>query len=373
MKIAVNTRLLLPNKLDGIGWFTYETLKRITTQHPEHDFFFLFDRKHSEEFIFSRNIEPVIVHPQSRHPLLWYLFFEWGVPAALNKLKPDLFLSPDGWLSLRTETKSVTVIHDLNFETYPQFLPFHVRKYYKYFVPRFAHKAERIATVSEFTKSDIVQKYGISPERIDVVYNGANEKFVPLTADEISGTRQIYTAGNPYFIFVGTIHPRKNMTNMFRAYNHFRRNHASNVRLLIIGEKKWWTSDIRKAYEEMRYKEDVIFAGRLGEEELHRVIASALAMIYVSYFEGFGIPILESFYCDVPVITSDATSMPEVAGDAALLTDPFSFESISEAMFRISTDEKLRKSLVEKGRVRRKLFNWQKSADKLWETILKVT
>jgi glycosyltransferase involved in cell wall biosynthesis len=145
------------------------------------------------------------------------------------------------------------------------------------------------------------------------------------------------------------------------------------VRLLIIGEKKWWTSDIRKAYEEMRYKEDVIFAGRLGEEELHRVIASALAMIYVSYFEGFGIPILESFYCDVPVITSDATSMPEVAGDAALLTDPFSFESISEAMFRISTDEKLRKSLVEKGRVRRKLFNWQKSADKLWETILKVT
>jgi glycosyltransferase involved in cell wall biosynthesis len=96
-------------------------------------------------------------------------------------------------------------------------------------------------------------------------------------------------------------------------------------------------------------------------------------MIYVSYFEGFGIPILESFYCDVPVITSDATSMPEVAGDAALLTDPFSFESISEAMFRISTDEKLRKSLVEKGRVRRKLFNWQKSADKLWETILKVT
>jgi glycosyltransferase involved in cell wall biosynthesis len=105
---------------------------------------------------------------------------------------------------------------------------------------------------------------------------------------------------------------------------------------------------------------------------LHAVIASALAMLYVSYFEGFGIPIVESFYCDVPVITSNVTSMPEVAGDAALLTDPFSFESISDAMFQITSDEKLRNSLIEKGRERRKQFSWQKSADKLWDTISKV-
>lgn len=373
MKIAVNTRLLLPHKLDGIGWFTCETLKRITTQHPEHQFVFFFDRKFSDEFIFARNVEPVIVHPQSRHPVLWYLFFEWGVPVALNKHKPDLFLSPDGWLSLRTRTKTVAVIHDLNFETYPQFLPFHVRQYYRYFIPRFARKAARIATVSEFTKTDIVEKYGISPERIDVVYNGANEGFVPLLEHEIQNTRKEYSGGKPYFVFVGTIHPRKNMTNMFRAYNHFRKSTSSDIRLLIIGEKKWWTADIRKAYDEVQFKEDVIFVGRLGADELHRIIASALAMLYVSYFEGFGIPILESFYCDVPVITSNATSMPEVGGDAALLTDPFSFESISEAMLRISKDEKLRSSLIEKGRERRKLFSWQKSADKLWETVLKAT
>lgn len=372
MKIAVNTRLLLPDKLDGIGWFTYETLKRITTGHPEHQFIFIFDRKFSDEFIFADNVTPIIVHPQSRHPVLWYLFFEFGVTAALNKHHPDLFLSPDGWLSLRTKTKSVAVIHDLNFETYPEFLPYQVKQYYKYFVPRFAKKASRIATVSEFTKKDIIDKYKISPDLIDVVYNGANEKFVPLSAEDKMKTKQKFTGGNPYFIFVGTIHPRKNMTNMFKAYNHFRTNHSSNVKLLIIGEKKWWTADIRKAYDEIQFKEDVVFVGRLNSAELHSAIASALAMLYVSFFEGFGIPIVEAFYCDVPVITSNVTSMPEVAGDAALLVNPFSFESISEAMARITTDDNLRSTLIEKGRERRKLYTWQKTADGLWETLMKA-
>lgn len=372
MKIAVNTRLLLPGKLDGIGWFSYETLKRITTGHPEHEFIFMFDRKFSDEFIFSDNIRPVIVHPQSRHPVLWYLFFEYGVTSALKKIKPDLFFSPDGWLSLRTETKSVNVIHDLNFETYPQFLPFHVNQYYKYFVPKFAAKASRIATVSEFTKKDICEKYGISPHLIDVVYNGANEKLIPVSDEVKAQVRNKYTAGNPYFVFVGTIHPRKNLTNLLRAFNHFKQSHNSNVKLLIIGEKKWWTNDIKKAWDDVQYKEDVFFVGRLDSDELHRVIASALAMLYVSYFEGFGIPIVEAFYCDVPVITSNVTSMPEVAGDAALLTDPFSFESISNAMLKMAADEKLRTSLIEKGRQRKQLYSWQKSADRLWEVILKA-
>ena len=166
----------------------------------------MFDRKFSDEFIFSDNIKPIIVHPQSRHPILWYLFFEFGITSALNKIKPDLFFSPDGWLSLRTEYQVDKRNHDLNFETYPQFLPFHVNQYYKYFVPRFAAKASRIATVSEFTKMDIIEKYGISPDLIDVVYNGANEKFVPVSDEVKTEVRIKYTAGNSLFCFCGN-HP----------------------------------------------------------------------------------------------------------------------------------------------------------------------
>jgi len=372
MRIAVNTRLLLHDKLDGIGWFSYETLKRITTQHPEHEFIFIFDRKPSDEFIFADNVRAEVAYPQSRHPVLWYLFFEFGIPVVLKKTKPDLFFSPDGWLSLRTRVKSVNVIHDLNFESYPEFLPPVVRKYYHYFFPRFAAKAARIATVSEFTKKDIVEKYGIEKDRIDVVYNGANENYVPLGEEIIQKTRDNYTDGKPYFVFVGTIHPRKNMTNQFKAFDSFREKTSEDVKLLVVGEKKWWTDDIRSAFENMKHKDQVYFAGRKSTDELHKIIASALAMTYVSFFEGFGIPIVESFYCGTPVITSNVSSMPEVAGDAALLADPFSVDSIADAMLKMASDKALRKQLILAGNERKKLYSWQQSADRLWNCIEKV-
>ena len=124
MKIAVNTRLLLKGKLEGIGWFTYQTLRRMTEAHPEHEFIFIFDRKYDNEFIFSKNVMPVVVSPPARHPILWLIWFEWSVNRVLRKYKPDLFLSTDGHLSLSTKTPSVAVIHDINFHHRPGDLPF---------------------------------------------------------------------------------------------------------------------------------------------------------------------------------------------------------------------------------------------------------
>src|SRR5512138_3271378 len=168
MKIAVNTRLLIKNKLEGIGWFTYESLKRITTRHPEHEFIFIFDRPFDDEFIFSGNITPVVQFPPTRHPLLFYLWFDWMLPPLLKRLKPDLFLSPDGFLSMRTPVKSMTVFHDLNFEHHPGDMPYWYYKYYHHHFPLFAKKAVRIATVSEFSKQDIIGQYGVPADRIDV-------------------------------------------------------------------------------------------------------------------------------------------------------------------------------------------------------------
>jgi len=373
MKIVVNTRLLLKNKLEGIGWFTYETLKRITQQHLEHQFYFLFDRKYDDSFIFSDNIKPIVVSPQARHPALFYLWFEHAVPRVLKKINADLFVSPDGYLSMKTKTKSLVVMHDLNFEHYPEDIPFWARKHYRYYFPKYAQKAERIATVSEFSKQDIVKQYDVDPEKIDVVYNGASDGFKPLPEDEKTKVRTKHTEGNPYFIFVSALHPRKNLVNLFGAFDEFKLKKSSDVKLMIVGEKMWWTDAIKEAYEKMKFKLDVIFSGRLEFEELQQVVASALALTYVSYFEGFGIPIVEAFYAGTPVITSNITSMPEVAGNAALLVDPFSVESISNAMTQIESDEKLRKSLIERGTERAKEFSWQKSADRLWESIEKIS
>jgi glycosyltransferase involved in cell wall biosynthesis len=372
LKIAVNTRLLLKDKLEGIGWFTFENLRRITQQHPEHQFYFIFDRPFDESFIFSDNITPVVAPPQARHPLLYYIWFEKSIPRILKKIQPDLFFSPDGYLSLFTPVKSMNVFHDLNFEHYPEDLPVSERWYYRRYFPRYAQKACRIATVSEFSKRDIINQYSVSAEKVDVVYNGANESFTPLSEDDIRQTREKYSSGYPYFLFVGALHPRKNLANLFRAYDYFRKEYDTDIKLMIVGHKKWWTKKIREAFESMEFQGDVLFSGRLSATELHHVLGSSLALTYVSYFEGFGIPILEAFYCGVPVITSNVTSMPEVAGGAAHLVDPFSVKSIANGLLRVATDEAYRLDLIEKSKVRRSVFSWQRSADLLWESIEKA-
>jgi glycosyltransferase involved in cell wall biosynthesis len=372
MNIAVNTRLLIKDKLEGIGWFTYESLKRITRQHPEHRFFFLFDRPYDEEFIFSDNITPVIAGPQARHPVLFYLWFEHTLPPLLKRIGADLFLSPDGYLSLRTDIPSLAVIHDLNFEHYPEDLPFLIRRYYRHYFPRFARKAKRIATVSEFSRQDIVSLYGIPADRIDVVYDGAGEAYTSLLPAEAEEARTRFSGGKPYFIFIGSLHPRKNLVNLFRAFDIFKKEISSEVRLMVVGAKKWWTGEIEKTFREMQFREEVVFTGRLNLEELRLVLGGALALTYVSYFEGFGIPIVEAFRTKTPVITSGVTSMPEVAGDAALYTDPMDPAAIASAMKEIYGNEALRKALVEKGDSRKELFTWQKTADRLWGSIEKA-
>ena len=371
MKIAVNTRLLLPGKLEGIGWFTYETLKRITQKHPEHEFLFLFDRDHSEEFIFGDNVTPIRVPLQARHPILYYIWFEWLIPPILRKHKVDLFLSPDGYLSLHSEKPQLAVIHDINFEYYPRHLPWFARKYYRYYFPKFADKATRISTVSQFSKEDIIRHYEVEPEKIDVVYNGVSDVYQPVSETIKKETRDQLTGGNEYFIFIGSIQPRKNLAQLFKAFNSFKKANKTDIKLLIVGEKRWWTKAIQKSFDAMSCQDDVIFTGRLEQSELSRALASSLALVYVSFFEGFGIPIVEAMNCDVPVITSNVTSMPEVAGKAGVNVSPFDYQSIQEGMEKIAFNKELVAQLIEAGKEQRKKFSWDQTADKLWQSIEK--
>ncbi|TND07573.1 MAG: rfaG [Bacteroidetes bacterium] len=372
MLIVVNTRLLIHDRLDGIGRFTYESLSRITQKHPDDHFVFLFDRPIHEDFIFSENITAVKLFPPARRPWLFNIWFNWSVAGVLRDLKPDVFLSPDGFLPARTATPCLPVIHDLNFEHYPGDLPPKILRYYKKNFPQFARKGTRVATVSEFSKNDIAEKYGVDPSRIDVVYNGASAEFLPLTDEIARVVRKKYAQDAPYFLFVGSLHPRKNVTRLLQAFEIFRKNNDTNLKLLIVGERYWRNFDLNDALEKMIYKNEVIFTGRVSPDELHRIMGAAHALTYVPYFEGFGIPIVEAMACEVPVITSNITSMPEVAGEAALLVDPFSAASIADAMQKIAKDENLRSELIRKGNTQREKFSWDRTADLLWESIQKT-
>lgn len=366
MRIAVNTRLLLENKLDGIGGFTYETLRRICQKHPEHEFIFIFDRSFHSSFIFADNITPIVTGPMARHPLLWFLWFEFSVPRILKKFKADIFLSTDGYLSLSTSCPSIAVIHDINFYHRPFDLPLSSRWYYNYFFPRYAQKALKIGTVSEFSKADISASYQIHPEKIAVLYNGANEIYVPLKG---KNSREI-TGGIPYFIFIGTLHPRKNLVTLLRAFDMFRASSGKPFKLLVVGARFFLTGEIDRIYKNLIYKSDVVFTGWMDPPKLAAALAGAEALVFVPFYEGFGIPVIEAMNCDVPVIASNVTSLPEVAGEAALYANPEKPEEIRTAMLRMVFEPGLRENLIEKGRVQRTRYSWDKTAEGLWNLIL---
>ncbi len=372
MRIAVNTRMLLKGKMEGIGYFTYESIRRIVKSHPEHEFIFIFDRPFDESFIFADNVTPIVASPPARHPLLWYLWYEHSLPGVFKKTKAELFIGTDGYLSVASKIKTLSVFHDINFEHYPEDVPFFNRLFYRHYFPIYAKTATRIAAVSEFTKNDVVEKYHVDPAKIDIVYNGVSEQFKPLSANEILEVRNKYSSGQPYFLFVGSLHQRKNISNMLKAFDEYKKTVSSPVKMVLAGAKRWWTDEMEKTLLQMQFRSDVIFTGRVSFDELCKITASALAMTYVSTFEGFGIPIVEAMRSGVPVITSNVTSMPEVAGNAALLCDPFSVNSIAENMIRLSADEQLRNTLIAAGLKRQADFSWDKTAAQLWNTVLKT-
>lgn len=373
MKIAVNTRLLLKGRLDGIGWFTLENFSRICRNHPEHEFHFIFDRAYDPDFVFSSNVIPHVLPPQARHPILFRIWYDWSLPLLLQRIKPDLLISPDAMLSMRTQIPQLLVIHDLNFIHYPDDLPEIISAYWRRQTPRFVRKAARIVTVSEYSKSDIIRQFGVDESLIDVAHNGVNESFGPLDPHSQRLVREKWTGGQPYFLFVSSIHPRKNLQRLLPAFDRFRLACDEPVKLLVVGKRFWLNDELDRVYRNMVHRSDVIFADRLEADELRSVTASALASVYVSYFEGFGIPIIEAFKCGVPVITSGVTSMPEVAGNAGILVNPFSIEEISKAMHDVWSNTSLREELIRRGFERVKQYSWDRSSELLWESILKVT
>jgi len=372
MIIAVNTRLLQKNKLDGIGWFTYEIFKRVVKNHPEHQFYFIFDREFDDEFIFADNVKPIVISPPTRHPILWYLWFEYRLPKVLKKIKVDIFISPDGFLSLNSKIKSISVIHDINFVHFPKDLPFLSNVFYNYFFPRYAKKAKQIVTVSNYSKQDIINSYKINSNKIDIVYNGANEIYKPIKKEKVFGVKEKYTNGNDYFIFIGSLHPRKNIANTLKAFDLFCSKNNKNFKLIIVGSKFFKTKDIKTVFDKMKHKDNVKFLGRLEPEEIRYLISASTALLLVSKFEGFGIPVIEAMNCDIPSIVSDVSSLPEVAQNAAIYAKPYSIESISDAMLQMVNNKELRAELIGNSKIIRKKYSWDKSAEEFWKVIESV-
>lgn len=371
MIIAVNTRFLLADYLEGYGNFIYETFQRITEQHPEHEFVFIFDRPYDKRFVFTKNVKTVVTGPAARHPLLWKLWYDIKVPAVLRKCKADVFVSCDGVCSLHTKVPQCLVVHDLAFLHYPAAMKKSQLLYYKRYTPKFLNKAKSIATVSAFSKQDIIKQYKTDSAKIDVVYNGVKEIFQPISEEDKTAAKNKYTEGKEYFIYAGAIHPRKNLIVLLKAFSVFKKRQQTNMKLVLTGRLAWKYESFKEDLKSYKYRNDVVMTGYVEQAELVHLIGSAYGLVYPSLLEGFGVPVLEAMKCDVPVITSSNSSMQEIAKDAALYADPASHTAIADKMMLLYKDENKRKELIQKGREIVKQYTWDKTANLLWECLLK--
>lgn len=368
MIIGVNARLLITNQPEGIPRYIYEVVYNMAVQHPETTFILYHDRKVTYSMTFPPNVQLKVIPLMTRHPLLWYIWFEILLPFYIKKDKVDVFYSGDGFLSKRVRIPQVLVTHDLAYLHFPQHMIQSHVTYSEKNIPAFHQIADAVIAVSETTKKDIVEKLHLSGNKIHVVYNAVDGNLSETNGKISKKVEDLSVSAVPYFFFVGALHPRKNIKNLCLGFVEFNKKNNHAYKLVLAGRYAWKSEDIEKLINDYP---DIIHVGTVTETEKNLLYQRSEALVYLSLFEGFGIPILEAMKQNIPVITSDCSSMPEVSGDAAILADPNDITSISDALGKIS-DPETRQHLINKGKSRFRDFSWKKSASDTYDILEKV-
>ena len=369
MRIAINAIFLQNNPMEGYGHYTAEVVQRMIEAHPEDDFLLVYDRSWDKDFINKPNVTHLLVTPAARHPLSFKYWYDIKASAAVKRWKADVWFQPYGFCSLTSSVPQVLMIHDLSFKHYPQYISWYQRLYYRWFTLSFIRKAKKLITVSDFSKNDIIKNYRTPENKIAVIPGAARKGFIPLDWEEKLAVKNGYADGREYFLFVGGVHPRKNLLNLLKAFSHFKKWQHSNMKLLVAGRLAWQYDDLLEKMKTYKYRDDVVLLGYLPEAQLQKVVGAAYALVYPSWFEGFGLPILESMQAGVPVICSNTSSMPEVAGDAALLLDPASHDAIGKEMLALYRSEGIRNAFIEKGLQRVQSFSWDITAAAVYKEL----
>jgi glycosyltransferase involved in cell wall biosynthesis len=365
-RLAVNARWLLPGALEGTGWYSHRLLERLCTT-PGWDVHLLFDRS-VQGFAYPGATAHVVGLP-ARHPWLWKLWNERSVPWALRRIKVDAYWSPDGLLPSRKALKRVgldslpmaATIHDLNFVHQPEGIPPRVGQYYRSVVARGAAEADHLFTVSETSKADLVTTYSLNSERITVTPNAPQQLFAPIQGGT-AAAQQRWAGGHPYFLFVGAFTPRKNVVTLIRAFQMFQSRYPERPeQLVLVGNPLHRDAELEQLARAAGPR--VRWVGRVEGGDLNAVYSGAVAFCFPSRFEGFGIPLIEAMASGCPVLSSNVSCMPEIAGDAARYANPDDVGAWSELLYAAATED--RQPWIDRGTERAALFTWDASADRL--------
>jgi glycosyltransferase involved in cell wall biosynthesis len=291
------------------------------------------------------------------------------IPMDLRREGIDLFHAPHYVLPPLTPCKSVVTIHDCIHLRFPQYLPNRLAYAYARSSLWFAtHRSNRVLTVSEASKRDILRYFRVPERKIDVIYNAIDERFgEPPTPEEIERVRDRYQLNAPYVLYAGNIKPHKNLERLIEAFHTLRRGDLEHVKMLIIGDEISKYATLRRAVHRYKLHKHVRFFGFVPDKTLAVLYRLARAFVFPSLYEGFGLPPLEAMASGTPVITSNLSSLPEVVGDAALLIDPYDADAIADAMRRVLLDSDLREDLRQRGLRRVAEFSWERSVRRVRE------
>ena len=368
MKIGIDIREMERGKITGIGRYLKNFLGYIAREDRENEYV-LFANQKTEYTTVVKNIKVRVIKE-------WFSPF-WDqiqLPRALKEEKIDIFLSPYYKKPFFTPCKSIITIHDLN----SFFLPsisikgwFKNQLYFRILLKLSSRKADKIITVSQYTKKDIVEYFQALEEKIEVVYLGVDERYHPISSN-LEETVSKYGVNEKFIFYFGNFNPHKNIKALIETYYSLPEKIKSEYQLVLGGRRDKYCIGLEKMVRHLKIGKRVVFTGFISEEDLPLIYSAAKLFVFPSLREGFGLPPLEAMACGIPVIASNTTSLPEVVGEAGILVDPYKVDEIKAAIVKVLTNSTLRDDLIKRGLERARRFTSKKTADQILKIFAEV-
>lgn len=366
MKIGIDISLqCMPRS--GIGQYQYNLIKNllmIDKKNFYHLYAFNYRWRHKFnqlKFSGAENYKVSVTPIPQRLMTIWWIFVRY--PYLEQVTKPcDVYHISETCVQPTRLGRKVAVIHDLTTLLYPEY---HLKQNIFFYNRRFKDikkYADAVITESESTKNDIIRHLNIDPQKIFVTHFAADESFRPIKENEVKKKLSKFNIQKPYIMFLGTLEPRKNIPTLIRAFTALKKKKNIPHKLVLVGQKGWFFQEIEKALEESLYRDEIIFPGYIPDEDIPALYNGAEIFVYPSFYEGFGLPVLEAMQCGTPVITSNISSMPEIGGDACYYIEPKSLDDLTRGLEKIIENTDLRKKMSQKGIERAKQFSWEKCA-----------
>ncbi len=366
MLIGIDASRAARAERTGTEAYSFHLIRAMLKAAPQHRFRLYSDRALPRE-LNAPHAEPRVMP----FPRLWT---HARLSAEVLMRPPDVLFVPAHVVPL-VHPRAVVTIHDLGYLYFPQAHPALARTYLDLSTRWSVRAAAYVIADSQTTKNDLVRHYHVRPEKITVAYPGRDENLRRADPSAIQVVQHRYGIRDEYLLYIGTLQPRKNLVRLLQAFSNVRPPTSnlqlpiSNFQLVLAGGKGWQYDEILAEVKRLGLESHVLFPGRIAEDDKAALLSGAAALVFPSLYEGFGLPVIEAMQCGTPVICSNTSSLPEVAGEAALLVDPLDVDVLARVMLRLAGDADLRRTLVERGYAQARKFSWQSCASSVLSTL----